>query len=236
MLGLPDDIRACLFDLDGVLTQTAQVHRAAWGEVFTDLLGEPFTDADYLAYVDGKPRRDGVRDFLASRGVQLPEGDPDDPPSAQTVAGVANRKNERLLQRLRADGVRVFDGSVAYVRAARAAGMGTAVVTASANCSAVLAAAGIEDLFDAQVDGIVAAHRQLAGKPAPDTFLAAAADLHVQPPAAAVFEDALAGVLAGRAGGFGRVVGVDRAGQAAGLRERGADIVVKDLAELLDQP
>jgi beta-phosphoglucomutase family hydrolase len=237
-LGLPEPIRGCLFDLDGVLTRTAEVHRAAWREVFDGLLATrsqpPFTDQDYLAYVDGKRRRDGVRDFLSSRGIQLPEGGPDDPPEAQTVAGVANRKNERVLARLRTDGVSVYDGSVRYVEAARTAGHRTAVVTASANAATVLEAAGIVDLFDARVDGVVAARDGLAGKPAPDTFLAAAAALDLPPDAAAVFEDAIAGVAAGRDGGFGYVVGVDRAGQAATLRERGADVVVTDLAELLD--
>lgn len=242
--GLPDEIRACLFDLDGVLTQTAEVHRAVWGEVFDELLATlgpvatpvgPFTDQDYLQYVDGKPRRDGVRDFLAARGIRLPEGSPDDAPSGGTVAGVANRKNERLLQRLRTDGVRAFDGSVRYVEAVRAGGLGAAVVTASANCQAVLDAAGISGLFDVQIDGAVAAREHLAGKPAPDTYLAAAAALGVEPTAAAVFEDALAGVAAGCAGGFGYVVGVDRADQAAALRAQGADVVVADLSELLDK-
>ena len=240
-LGLPEQIRACLFDLDGVLTKTAEVHRGVWAEVFNDLLAEckdesgPFTESDYLAYVDGRPRRDGVREFLTSRGIQLPEGDPDDPPSSETVAGIANRKNERILARLRTDGVRVYDGSVGYVEAVRAAGLRTAVVTASANCSTVLEAAGLQDAFDAQVDGLVAAERGLAGKPAPDTFLAAIADLGYEPTAGAVFEDALAGVAAGRAGDFGYVVGVDRAGQADALRERGADVVVSDLADLMER-
>ncbi|MGH9000327.1 MAG: HAD family hydrolase [Acidimicrobiia bacterium] len=243
MLGLPGGVRACLFDLDGVLTRTAKVHRAAWRETFDEFLRArqgpglaPFTDADYYEFVDGKPRRDGVRDFLASRGVHLPEGDPDDPPSAETVAGVGNRKNERLLRRLDIDGVEAYEGSVRYVRAVRAAGLGTAVVTASANGEAVVAAAGIADLIEARIDGVVAGRDGLAGKPAPDTFLAGARALGVEPAAAAVFEDALAGVAAGRAGSFGFVVGVDRVGegQAEALRERGADVVVADLAELLE--
>ncbi|HLF40749.1 MAG TPA: beta-phosphoglucomutase family hydrolase [Acidimicrobiia bacterium] len=243
MLGLPDGIRACLFDLDGVLTQTAAVHRSAWRETFDTLLRamrgngfQPFTDEDYALYVDGKPRRDGVRDFLASRGIHLPEGDPDDPPSADTVAGVGNRKNEMLLRRLEEDGVEVFEGSVRYVRAARRHGLRTAVVTASANGEAIVRAAGLGDCFDARVDGVVAEQAHLRGKPAPDTFLAGARALQVEPGEAAVFEDALAGVAAGRAGAFGFVVGVDRAGQADELRRRGADIVVADLAELLERP
>ena len=241
-LGLPEPIRACLFDLDGVLTQTADVHRAIWAEVFDALLAErggsyrPFTEADYRAYVDGKPRRDVVRDFLASRGIHLPEGDPDDLPSFGTIAGVANYKNERLLERFRTDGVRVFHGSVGYVEAVRAGGLRTAVVTAPENAAAVLDAAGISGLFDVRVDGVVADQEGLAGKPAPDTFLAAALAAGVGPDEAAVFEDALAGVAAGRAGGFGYVVGVDRGGQAAALREHGADVVVSDLSELLERP
>jgi beta-phosphoglucomutase family hydrolase len=243
MLGLPDGIRACLFDLDGVLTQTARVHRCAWRETFDAVLREcqgddfkPFTDIDYHEYVDGKPRRDGVRDFLASRGIRLPEGDPDDPPSVQTVAGVGNRKNELLLRRLEEDGVEVYEGSARYVRAAREQGLHTAVVTASANGEAVVRAAGLADCIEARIDGVVADQEHLRGKPAPDTFLAGARALRVEPGEAAVFEDALAGVAAGRAGGFGFVVGVDRAGQAEALRQRGADIVVEDLSELLERP
>ena len=242
VLGLPDHVRACLFDLDGVLTQTARVHREAWRETFDAFLRArcgpdfvPFSDADYYQFVDGKPRRDGVRDFLASRGIRLPEGDPDDPPSAETVAGLANRKNELLLRRLDEDGVDVYEGSVRYVHAARRAGLHTAVVTASANAEAVLRAAGLEELIEARIDGVVTARQGLAGKPAPDTFLAGARALGVEPRAAAVFEDALAGVTAGRAGGFGFVVGVDRAGQADALLAHGADIVVTDLAELLEE-
>lgn len=235
--GLPDGVRACLFDLDGVLTRTASVHRAAWKLTFDAVLaahGEPpFTDTDYARHVDGKPRRDGVRDFLASRGIHPPEGDPDDPADADTVAGIGNRKNDLLLERLDADGVEVFDGSVAYLRAVREAGLRTAVVTASANGAAVVRAAGVEELLEARVDGLVADRDGLAGKPAPDTFLAGAHALEAGPAQAAVFEDALAGVAAGRAGGFGFVVGVDRADQSAALREHGADVVVHDLSELL---
>ncbi len=239
-------MRGCLFDLDGVLTQTAKVHDAAWKETFDGYLreraqqtGEPFVPfdpvKDYDEYVDGKPRADGTRSFLASRGITLPEGQDDDPPSAQTVHGLGNRKNEILLRRIREDGVDAYPGSVAFVRAVKDAGLPRAVVSSSANCRAVLAAAGIEDLFDARIDGLVAKRDHLRGKPAPDTFLAGARALALKPTAAAVFEDALAGVAAGRAGGFGFVVGVDRVGQAKELREHGADVVVTDLSELMER-
>ena len=244
VLGLPDNIRACLFDLDGVITQTASVHAAAWKEMLDAFLkdraaltGKPFVAfdpvEDYRRYVDGMPRSDGVRTFLASRGIVLPEGAPDDPPLAETIQGLGNRKNELVVELIRTSGVKVFEGSVRYLRAAGEAGLARAVVSSSANTVAVLEAAGLTELFDARVDGVTAVERGLRGKPAPDTFLAAAKDLGVQPAAAAVFEDALAGVEAGRAGGFGFVVGVDRAGQAEELRERGADVVVNDLADLL---
>ncbi|MEV0730429.1 beta-phosphoglucomutase family hydrolase [Polymorphospora sp. NPDC050346] len=244
MLGLPADVTACLFDLDGVLTQTARVHNAAWAETFDAYLrrrsaatGEPFRPfdpgPDYHLYVDGRPRLDGVRNFLASRGITLPEGTPDDPPTADTVNGIGNSKNAIVLRRIAAGDVEVFDGSVDYLHAVARAGIRRAVVSASANCRQVLAAAGIEDLFEVRVDGIVAREQGLPGKPAPDTFLAAARMLGVEPARAAVFEDALAGVEAGRAGGFGLVVGVDRAGQAEALRVHGADVVVTDLSELL---
>ncbi|MFK3981436.1 HAD family hydrolase [Micromonospora sp. NPDC050397] len=244
MLGLPAHVTACLFDLDGVLTQTARVHNAAWAETFDAFLRrwaadhherfQPYDPGpDYNRYVDGRPRADGVRTFLASRDIVLPEGDPDDPPEANTVNGVGNRKNEILLRRIHTDGVQVYDGSVAYLRAAARAGLRRAVVSASANCRDVVASAGLEDLLEVRVDGIVAARRGLRGKPYPDTFLAAAELLGVKPDQAAVFEDALAGVEAGRAGGFGHVVGVDRVGQAEALRAHGADTVVTDLAELL---
>ena len=238
-LGLPDDILACLFDLDGVVTKTAVVHAAAWRETFDAFLRErdgdsfrPFTDADYDEYVDGRPRADGVRTFLASRGIELPDGDPGDPPDARTVHGLGNRKNERLLARIRTDGVAAYDGTLRYLAAVRARGLRTAIVSSSANCRDVLRSIGAEDLFDVRVDGVVAAERGLPGKPAPDTFLAAAADLGVEPSRAAVFEDALAGMDAGRAGHFGYVVGVDRVGQADALYAHGADRVVADLAEL----
>ena len=245
MLGLPDGIEGCLFDLDGVLTQTATVHAAAWKEMFDAFLreratrtGTPFEPfdsvADYDEYVDGKPRYDGVRSFLRARGIELPEGAPDDPPSAETIHGLGNRKNELVLAMIHRQGVDVFEGSVRYVRAARDAGFGRAVVTSSANAHDVLVAAGIDDLFDVRIDGVVAERERLQGKPAPDTFRAAARALGVSAAQAAVFEDALAGVAAGRAGRFGFVVGVDRVGQAAALREHGADFVVADLAELIE--
>ena len=205
MLGLPDGVSACLFDLDGVLTQTAKVHAAAWKEMFDAYLhqraqrsGEPFREfdavADYDAYVDGKPRYDGVRSFLQSRGIELPQGTPDDPPGAETVDGLGNRKNELVLKLIHDQGVQAYEGSVRYVRAARDAGFPRAVVSSSANCRDVLRAAAIEDLFDAVIDGVVAAQEGLGGKPAPDTFLAGARALDVQPREGAVFEDALAGV------------------------------------------
>jgi beta-phosphoglucomutase family hydrolase len=246
MLGLPDAVTTCLFDLDGVLTQTAKVHAAAWKQTFDGYLSErasregekfvPFDAvADYDEYVDGKPRYDGVASFLASRGIELPQGTPNDPPDAETIDGVGNRKNVIVLKLIHDDGVQAYPGSVAYVKAARDAGLRRAVVSSSTNCRDVLAAAGIIDLFEEIIDGHVAEREGLKGKPAPDTFLAGAKALGVPPPAAAVFEDALAGVEAGRAGGFGIVVGVDRVGQAEALRAHGADVVVKDLAELLNR-
>jgi len=245
VLGLPEDVRGCLFDLDGVLTRTAEVHAAAWKELFDGYLREraarrcePFVafDAarDYDEYVDGKPRDEGVRSFLDSRGVDLPRGDARDGPDAETIDGLGNRKNEIVLRMIRAQGVEAYDGSVRYVRAARKAGLARAVVSSSTNCLDVLVAAGIEDLFQQRIDGVVAKHAHLRGKPAPDTFLAGARALGVAPGQAAVFEDALAGVAAGRAGRFAYVVGVDRADQADALRAHGADLVVSDLAQLLD--
>jgi beta-phosphoglucomutase family hydrolase len=240
MLGLPAGARACLFDLDGVITQTAKVHAAAWKEMFDAYLAQrpepqaPFdVETDYARYVDGKPRAAGVRDFLASRGIELPEGEHDDPPGRETVAGLGNRKNVLVLELIERDGVEVYDGSVRYLRAVADAGLRRAVVSSSANTRAVLGSVGLLDEFEAIVDGVVARERGLPGKPAPDTFLEGARELGVEPAAAVVFEDALAGVAAGRAGGFGCVVGVDRIGQAEALREHGATIVVDDLAELL---
>ncbi|MFC5887064.1 beta-phosphoglucomutase family hydrolase [Kitasatospora sp. CM 4170] len=245
MLGLPDDIRAFLFDLDGVLTQTAKVHAAAWKDTFDAFLraeaartgGEfvPFDAiADYDTYVDGRPRLDGTRAFLESRGIALPEGTDADPAGTRTVHGISLAKNDTVLRMIREQGVQPYEGSVAYVHRLRELGLPSAVVSSSANCRDVLRAAGIEDLFDVIVDGLVAKREGLPGKPAPDTYLAAARALGVEPARAAVFEDALAGVASGRAGGFGAVVGVDRVGQAAELRRDGATVVVTDLADLLE--
>ncbi len=244
MLGLPDQITACLFDLDGVLTQTAKVHAAAWKEMFDDFLrkraeqegGEfvPFDKGDeYNRYVDGRPRYDGVEQFLASRGIELPHGDPDDPPAAETVCGLGNRKNDLVHELIERNGVDAYEGSVRYVKEAEKVGLRRAVVSASANCQDVLKAAGIFDHFEVIVDGVVATRDNLKGKPAPDTFLDAARLLGVAPAHAAVFEDATAGVAAGKAGEFGFVVGVDRVDHADELRENGATIVVEDLDELL---
>lgn len=246
MLGLPDGITTCLFDLDGVLTQTAKVHAKAWKQMFDAYLrersertGEPFEEFklpdDYNEYVDGKPRRDGVESFLKSRGIELPLGSPDDPPSAETVYGLGTRKNDIVLKLIQDEGVETYEGSVRYVKAARDHGLRRAVVSSSTNCKDVLDAAGIADLFEVRIDGIVAENENLAGKPAPDTFLAGAKALGAEPAQAVVFEDALAGVEAGRAGKFGFVVGVDRVDHAEALREHGADVVVKDLSELLEQ-
>jgi beta-phosphoglucomutase family hydrolase len=244
MLGLPDVVSACLFDMDGVVTRTATVHDKAWKQMFDEFLRKrsessggqfvPFDPVeDYDNYVDGKPRLEGTRSFLASRGIHLPDGSPDDQPGEATVWGLSNRKNNLVLEVLKRDGVQVYEGSRRYLAAVRTAGMKTAIVSSSANTTQVLEAGGVQDLFDVQVDAQVAESRGLGGKPAPDTYLAAASMLGVEPGSAAVFEDALAGVEAGRAGKFGAVVGVDRVGQAAQLREHGADIVVADLAELL---
>jgi beta-phosphoglucomutase family hydrolase len=246
MLGLPDGVTACLFDLDGVLTQTAKVHAKAWKQMFDAYLqerakqhGEEFVAfdpvKDYDEYVDGKPRYEGVQSFLSARGIELPRGDPSDPPDKETVDGLGNRKNEIVLQLIHDDGVEPYDGSVRYVHAVRDAGLGRAVVSSSTNCRDVLRVAGIDDLFDTIIDGVVADREHLKGKPAPDTFLAGARALGVEAKAAVVFADALAGVEAGRAGNFGFVVGVNRTGQADALREHGADVVVDDLAELLDR-
>jgi beta-phosphoglucomutase family hydrolase len=244
VLGLPDGVNACLFDLDGVLTDTAAVHAAAWATAFDAFLSKraartgetmvPFRRQDYLDYVDGKPRPDGVRDFLASRGITLPEGSPDDPPGEQTVNGVGNGKNADLVERIRNGGVEVFEGSRRYLKAAAAAGLRRAVVSSSANTAEVLAVTGLDAYIDVRVDGVTIRTEGLIGKPAPDTFLAAAERLGVKPMEAAVFEDAIAGVRAGRDGHFGAVIGVDRAGHADALLANGASVVVRDLAELLD--
>jgi beta-phosphoglucomutase family hydrolase len=241
-LGLPDGVLACLFDLDGVLTNTAAVHAAAWKHTFDELLRErdgadfqPFdSESDYDQFVDGKPREDGVRDFLASRGITLDEGTPEDPPTALTVYGVGNRKNEDLTRRIAAEGVEVFEGSVRYLQAAQQAGLRRIVVSSSANTALVLQTTGLQRYIEGRIDGVILAQRHLPGKPKPDSFLAGAELAGVGPGQAAVFEDALAGVAAGRAGRFRYVVGVDRVGQADELRSHGADVVVTDLAELLE--
>jgi len=245
MFGLPDGVAACLFDMDGVVTRTAVVHAAAWKEMFDEFLraraqstGTEFVPfdphAEYDTYVDGKPRLDGTRSFLESRGIDLPEGTPDDPPGTPTLYGLSNRKNNLVLEKIAAGGVQVYPGSITYIRSVKDKGISTAIVSASANTVQILNSAGIEGLFDVRIDGVIAKQRGLRGKPAPDTFLAAAEELKVPATQAVVFEDAQAGVAAGRAGGFALVVGVDRVGQAQALLEHGADIVVKDLAELLE--
>jgi beta-phosphoglucomutase family hydrolase len=241
MLGLPDDTVACLFDLDGVLTKTAVVHARAWKQTFDGYLkrreGEDFKPfdkvKDYDEYVDGLPRYDGVRNFLKSRNIELPEGSPDDSPDQETICGIGNRKNNLVLKLIKEDGVEAYEGSVRFVKAVRDAGIRRAVVSSSANCRDVLIAAGIDDLFEARIDGKTIDEQHLKGKPAPDTFLAGARALNAPAERAVVFEDALAGVQAGRAGRFGYVVGVDRVGQAQALREHGASVVVEDLSELL---
>jgi beta-phosphoglucomutase family hydrolase len=244
MLGLPEKVRACLFDLDGVLTDTASVHTKAWKAMFDAYLsqraertGEKFVPfdaaADYRQYVDGKKREDGVRSFLSSRGIELPEGNPDDPGDAETIYGLGNRKNEMFQKVLTEDGVEVFDGSRRYLEAVSAAGLGIAVVSSSANTGEVLEITGLDRFVQQRVDGITLREEHIAGKPAPDSYLRGAQLLDVAPDAAAVFEDALSGVEAGHAGNFGFVVGVDRVGQAEDLRRSGADVVVTDLAELL---
>ena len=237
------DFDAVVFDMDGVVTQTATVHAAAWKALFDAFLeeraqrsGEPFRpfdlEADYLPYVDGKARYDGVRDFLASRGITLPWGDPADPPDAETVCGLGNRKNDYFLRVVAEKGVQPFATTVALIGRLHEAGVRTAIISASKNASAILDAAGVRDLFAAQVDGTVAERLGLPGKPDPAVFVEAARRLGIAPPRAVVVEDAEAGVEAGHRGGFGLVVGVDRAGHAAALREHGADVVVKDLGEV----
>ena len=236
------DYDAVVFDMDGVVTQTASVHAAAWKTLFDDFLRgwaaqtgkrfSPFTPADYLRYVDGKPRYDGVRDFLASRSVTLPWGSEDDSQEAQTVCGLGNRKNTIFQKELHEHGVKVFQSTVALIRELRAAHVHTAIISASKNTSQVLQAGGVQDLFEVQVDGQAAEDRHLPGKPDPAVFLEAARQLGVQPRRAVVVEDAVAGVKAGHAGGFGLVIGVDRGGNAEGLKQNGADVVVKDLDEV----
>jgi hypothetical protein len=243
-LGLPEKVTACLFDLDGVLTDTASVHGKAWKVMFDTYLSEratrtgdqfvPFDPAtDYRQYVDGKKREDGVRSFLGSRGIELPEGSPDDADGVDTIYGLGNRKNKMFNNVLKDQGVEVFDGSRRYLEAVSAAGLGIAVVSASANTPEILKITGLDRFIQQRVDGNTLREEHLPGKPAPDSFLRAAQLIGVAPAAAAVFEDALSGVAAGRAGNFGFVVGVDRVGQAEELRRNGADVVVTDLAELM---
>ena len=241
MIGLPDTITACLFDLDGVLTGTAVLHREAWKRTFDEYLrtrdGESFrefTDQDYASFVDGRPRADGVREFLRSREIELPEGTPADAVDAPTVNGIGNRKNELVLKIIEERGVNPYPGSVRYLEKARDAGLRIAVVTSSANGAKVLDAADLTKFVEARVDGLVIRRDGLKGKPAPDSFLAGAKALGVAPEHAAVFEDAQSGVQAGKAGGFGFVVGVNRADQADELRAHGADLVVDDLGDLLE--
>ncbi len=245
MLGLPDGVRACLFDLDGVLTDTASVHTKAWATMFDAYLHDrarrtgadfvPFdAEADYQKYVDGKKRQDGVRSFLASRGIELPDGDTDDSPDAETVNGLGNRKNELFQKVLHDDGVDVFEGSRRYLIAAKQAGLPAAVVSSSANTREMLEVTGLDRFVQQRVDGVTMREENITGKPAPDSYLRGAELLGVAPAAAAVFEDALAGVQAGRRGKFGFVVGVDRVGHAEALRHNGADVVVSDLADLLE--
>jgi beta-phosphoglucomutase family hydrolase len=239
VLGLPDAISTCLFDLDGVLTDTAAVHRRAWAATFDPVLeahGQPpFTETDYEDYVDGKPRLDGVRDFLAARHIDVPEGSADDPPTADTVHGIAARKNADVLQRIKQEGVQVFEGSRRYLEAARSAGLHRVVVSSSANTGEVLDVTGLAELVEGRVDGLTITQLGIPGKPAPDSFLEGARLVGVDPAEAAVFEDATSGVEAGRRGRFGYVVGVNRvnAAHGAALRDHGASVVVTDLADLL---
>lgn len=239
-LGLPEAVRACLFDLDGVLTDTASVHKRAWKSMFDAFLrgrdGSGFTpfdvEYDYLTYVDGRTRDDGVRTFLASRSIDLPDGAPDDT-ARNTVHGLANRKNEVFTEHLHTDGVEVFAGSRNYLEAVTEVGLPVAVVSSSANTAEVLELTGLAALVSVRVDGVTIRGEHLLGKPAPDSFLRAAELLGVAPDRGAVFEDAISGVQAGRAGGFAVVVGVNRTDHAKALRDNGADIVVADLADLL---
>jgi beta-phosphoglucomutase family hydrolase len=244
LLGLPEGVNACLFDLDGVLTDTASVHRRAWKAMFDEFLRQrsertgsafvPFdAEADYFAYVDGKRREDGVRSFLASRDIELPEGAADDGDDGETVNGLGNRKNDAFQHTLHTDGVKVFEGSRRYLEAVAEQKLPIAVVSSSANTREVLALTGLAEFVDQRVDGVTMREEHIRGKPAPDSYLEGARRLGVQPSAAAVFEDALSGVEAGHAGHFGLVVGVDRVGQAEALRRHGADVVVTDLADLL---
>jgi beta-phosphoglucomutase family hydrolase len=239
VLGLPESVHVCLFDLDGVLTDTASVHRAAWKHVFDEVLEahdqKPFTDDDYADYVDGKPRLDGTRDFLKSRGLDLDEGSEDDPTDADTIHAIAARKNDEVLARIHRDGVKVYPGSRRYLEAAQAAGLRRIVVSSSANTAEVLQVTGLDQFIEGRVDGKTIVEQGLAGKPAPDSFLAGAKLADATPAQAVVFEDATSGVQAGHAGKFGYVVGVNRIddAHAAALKKDGASVVVNDLDELL---
>lgn len=221
-----------LFDLDGVITPTAEFHEHAWGELFADF---DYTEADYLRYIDGKPRYDGVRSFLASRNVTLPDGDPGDPPGNETVCAMGNRKNELFNTILERDGIEPYPGSLATLDLLDRTGIRSAIVSSSKNARNVLDAAGLSDRFEVVVDGLVAADEHIAGKPAPDMFLLAARRIGVEPGRAVVVEDAVSGVAAGAAGGFAVVIGVDRGAGAGTLLDHGASFVVDDLAELLDR-
>lgn len=242
MLGLPDSITTCLFDLDGVLTDTASVHRTAWKQMFDAYLEakdgkgfQPFTDDDYNKYVDGKPRQDGVRDFLKSRDIQLPDGSPDDGGDAETVWGLGNRKNDKVQDEIKRNGVKVYEGSRRYLQLAQEQGLRRIVVSSSANTKMVLEVTGLEQYIEGRIDGVTLSEQHIKGKPAPDSFLAGAKLAGASPEQAVVFEDATSGVAAGRAGNFGYVVGVDRVGHADALKDNGADVVVQDLAELIER-
>lgn len=232
------DYDAVIFDLDGVITDTASVHFSAWKKLFDGYLQQrqgneftPFSEDDYLKYVDGKPRYEGVKSFLQSRGIELPYGSPEDSPEQETICGLGNRKNAAFQEFLE-EGVKIYDSSVQLLEQLKSAGIKIAVVTSSKNCDAVLKAVHLTDVFQAKVDGVVAAERGLEGKPAPATFLEAARELGCDPARSIVVEDAISGVQAGSRGHFGCVLGIDRTGQAEALRQNGADVVVSDLAEV----
>lgn len=237
------DLEAVVFDMDGVVTDTARSHAVSWAEMFNDFLAtrpeshgeslQPFTRDDYLTYIDGKPRYDGVRSFLESRGITLPEGSPEDPAEAETVCGLGNRKNEVFLQILRRGGAVPYPSTVQLIERLRKRGIATAVISSSRNAEEVLVSAGVRDLFPVKVDGVDSSELNLAGKPMPDIFLEAARRLGVPARQTAVVEDAVSGVEAGRRGGFGLVIGVDRADHAEALAAGGADVVVADLGELI---
>jgi len=241
---IPKEIHVCVFDLDGVITDTASVHAAAWTRMFDEVLrsrpkasGEdlrPFEPDDYRRYVDGKPRYDGVKSFLESRSISLPYGSPEDPPELETICGLGNRKNKEFQRYLDENGVKVFPDTIAFIDGLHRRGIRTAVISASRNCQPVLRAAGVEDLFETRVDGVVAGELGLPGKPDPAVFLEAARRLGASPDQAAIVEDALAGVEAGRRGKFALVIGVDRTGHGEDLRKNGADVVSSDLAQLLE--